>query len=57
MSKKILFLLGVLGIAGLADALYLMVNHYAAASLSCSVFSGCDEVTSSVYSIWGSVPV
>ncbi len=57
MKKRTFFLFGVLGIAGFADALYLTVNHYAAASLSCSIFSGCDKVTSSIYSMWGNVPV
>ncbi len=57
MSKRILFLFGILGIAGLLDALYLTASHYATASLSCSVFNGCDAVTSSSYSMWGNVPV
>ena len=52
-----LFLFGILGIAGFLDAIYLTVSHYSTASLSCSVFNGCDKVTSSIYSMWGSVPV
>ena len=57
MLKKIFLILLILGILGFVDAAYLTVQHYEGASLACSVFSGCDRVTSSAYATWGGVPV
>lgn len=57
MMKKMLLLFGILGVAGFLDTFYLTANHYSVASLSCSVFNQCDQVTSSSYSMWGNVPV
>ncbi len=57
MSKKILLILLILGIVGFADAAYLTATHYGGTSLVCSVFNGCDKVTSSVYAAWGGIPV
>ncbi len=57
MTKKLFFIFLIFGIVGLGDASYLTIQHYAGTSLVCSVFNGCDRVTSSVYATWGSIPV
>lgn len=42
---------------GLSDALYLTVSHYFGVPLACGPLSGCDTVTSSVYSVVLGIPV
>ena len=42
---------------GLADAIYLTVQHITGASLRCTVISGCSEVLSSPYAQVGPVPL
>lgn len=42
---------------GFLDASYLTAKHYTGGELNCSVFSGCEQVTTSVYSTIGPVPV
>ncbi len=44
-------------LAGLADALYLTVEHLTGNSVRCTVTSGCSEVLGSAYASIGSVPV
>jgi uncharacterized membrane protein len=42
---------------GLADSIYLTVEHLTGQSLRCTIISGCSEVLSSPYSHIGSVPL
>jgi len=50
-------LIAVLSLVGLADAIYLTVQHLTGASLRCTLISGCSEVLSSSYSHIGSIPL
>ena len=48
----------VVALGGLADAIYLTVEHLSGRSVRCMVVSGCDEVLQSSYAtIAGGVPV
>jgi uncharacterized membrane protein len=47
----------LVSIIGLADAVYLTVQHITGASLRCTVISGCSEVLSSPYAQVGPVPL
>jgi uncharacterized membrane protein len=47
----------LLSLIGLADALYLTVQHLTGQSLRCTIISGCSEVLSSPYAQIGSVPL
>src|SRR5215475_1104638 len=47
----------LLSLVGLADAIYLTVEHLTGASLRCTIISGCSEVLSSPYAHIGSVPL
>jgi uncharacterized membrane protein len=46
-----------LSLVGLADAIYLTVEHLTGASLRCTIISGCSEVLSTSYAHIGSVPL
>ncbi|HVF27064.1 MAG TPA: vitamin K epoxide reductase family protein [Pyrinomonadaceae bacterium] len=47
-----------LSLVGLADALYLTVQHVAGRSVRCTVTTGCDEVLASAYAVLpGGVPL
>ena len=50
-------LIAVLSLVGLADAIYLTVQHLTGASLRCTLISGCFEVLSSSYSHIGPIPL
>src|SRR6266496_4014403 len=59
-SRKIFWwytLAAVLSLIGLADAIYLTVEHLTGATLRCTIISGCSEVLSSPYSHVGSIPL
>ena len=47
----------LLSLIGLADALYLTVQHLTGESLRCTLISGCSEVLSSPYAQIGSIPL
>ena len=47
----------VLSLVGLADAIYLTVQHLTGQSLRCTIISGCSEVLSSQYAHFGSIPL
>ena len=47
----------LISLVGLADAIYLTVEHLSGESLRCTIISGCSEVLSSPYSHIGSVPL
>ena len=47
----------LVSLIGLADAIYLTVQHLTGASLRCTIISGCSEVLGSPYAQVGSVPL
>jgi uncharacterized membrane protein len=47
----------LLSLIGLADAIYLTVQHLTGQSLRCTIVSGCSEVLSSAYAHVGPVPL
>ena len=47
----------LLSILGLADAIYLTIQHVTGQSVRCTIISGCSEVLSSSYATIGSVPL
>ena len=47
----------LLAVVGLADALYLTVEHIAGRVVPCSVTSGCEEVLTSAYAEIGGIPL
>lgn len=47
----------LLSLVGLADSIYLTIQHLTGQSLRCTIISGCSEVLSSPYSHIGSVPL
>src|ERR1700730_13048704 len=47
----------LLSLVGLADSIYLTVQHLTGQSLRCTVIAGCSEVLSSPYSHFGRVPL
>ena len=51
------FIAALLSLIGLADSIYLTVEHLTGQSLRCTIISGCSEVLSSPYSHIGRVPL
>src|SRR6266700_7859891 len=47
----------LISLVGLADAIYLTVEHLSGESLRCTIISGCSEVLSSPYAHVGSIPL
>lgn len=47
----------LLSLIGLADAIYLTVQHLTGENLRCTIISGCSEVLSSSYAQIGSIPL
>ena len=47
----------LVSLAGLADAIYLTVQHLTGESLRCTIISGCSEVLSSAYAQVGPFPL
>ena len=47
----------ILSLVGLADALYLTVEHLTGQSVQCTIISGCSEVLSSPYAVVAGVPL
>lgn len=47
----------LLSLIGLADAVYLTVEHLTGASLRCTIIAGCSEVLSSSYAHIGPLPL
>jgi len=47
----------LLSLLGLADAIYLTIQHVTGQSVRCTIISGCSEVLSSSYATVGSVPL
>jgi uncharacterized membrane protein len=55
--SRLYALAAVLALAGLADAVYLTVEHLTGRSVRCTVTSGCSEVLSSAYATIGGYPL
>src|SRR6266852_3553640 len=56
--RSLLYALAALvSLIGLADAIYLTVEHLSGRSVRCTIVSGCSEVLSSSYATVGSVPL
>lgn len=47
----------ILSLLGLADALYLTVEHVTGKSVRCTIVAGCSEVLSSQYAVVAGVPL
>jgi uncharacterized membrane protein len=47
----------ILSLLGLADAIYLTVEHLAGRSVQCTITSGCEEVLTSTYATVAGVPL
>jgi uncharacterized membrane protein len=47
----------LLALVGLADAIYLTIEHLTGQSVRCTITSGCDEVLSSTYASIGGIPL
>jgi len=47
----------LLSLIGLADALYLTIEHVTGQSVQCTIISGCSEVLSSPYAVVSGVPL
>lgn len=47
----------IVSLIGLADAIYLTVEHVTGQSVRCTIVAGCSEVLSSQYAIVGSMPL
>lgn len=56
-ATRLYWLAAVLALIGLADAIYLTVEHLTGRSVRCTVTAGCSEVLSSSYATIGSVPL
>ncbi|HKR60068.1 MAG TPA: vitamin K epoxide reductase family protein [Pyrinomonadaceae bacterium] len=56
-ATKLYALMACLALAGLADAIYLTVQHVTGQSVRCTIVSGCSEVLSSQYSSISGVPL
>ena len=57
MFSRITFLVALLAFLGLGDSFYLTAHFYFGVPLACGPFSGCETVTSSVYSTFLGIPV
>ena len=57
IPKWIIFALVAVSLIGLADSSYLTAKHYLGSPVNCSIFNGCEKVTTSPYSIILGVPV
>jgi uncharacterized membrane protein len=55
--SRLFALAAVLALVGLADAVYLTVEHLTGRSVRCSVTSGCSEVLASPYATVGGYPL
>jgi uncharacterized membrane protein len=56
--RNLLFIvIAVLSLCGLADAIYLTVEHITGQSVRCTIVAGCSEVLSSSYAVVGGYPL
>ena len=55
--KKLYAVAALLSLFGLADALYLTIEHVTGQSVRCTIISGCSEVLSSPYAVVAGIPL
>jgi uncharacterized membrane protein len=55
--SRLVWIIVILALLGLADSAYLTVTHYVGEAISCSVIKGCEQVLTSKYSTIMNVPV
>jgi uncharacterized membrane protein len=55
--RKIYVSAALLSLLGLADALYLTIEHLTGATVQCTILSGCSEVLSSRYAVVAGLPL
>jgi uncharacterized membrane protein len=55
--KKTYVVAALLSLLGLADALYLTIEHVTGQSVRCTIISGCSEVLSSPYAVVAGIPL
>lgn len=55
--KKFYAIAALLSLLGLADAIYLTVEHVTGQSVKCTIIAGCSEVLSSPYAVVAGVPL
>lgn len=56
-ARVLCLLAALLSLIGLADAVYLTINHLTGQSARCTITGGCGEVLGSVYSTVGGIPI
>ena len=52
-----LILVALLSLCGMADAIYLTIEHITGQSVRCTIIAGCSEVLSSSYAVVGGFPL
>lgn len=55
--KKLYAVAALLALVGLADALYLTIEHVTGQSVRCTILSGCSAVLSSQYAVVAGIPL
>ena len=55
--RKLYIAAALLSMLGLADALYLTIEHVTGQSVKCTIISGCSEVLSSPYAVVAGIPL
>jgi len=55
--KKLYVVSAVLSLLGLADALYLTIEHVTGQSVRCTILAGCSAVLSSPYAVVAGIPL
>ena len=56
-ATKLYIAMACLALVGLADAIYLTVQHVTGQSVRCTIVSGCSEVLSSSYASFNGIPL
>lgn len=56
-SPKLFVIIACVALVGLADAVYLTVQHVTGQSVRCTIVSGCSEVLSSSYASFNGIPL
>ena len=57
LPRKLYATAAVVSLIGLADAIYLTVEHVTGQSVRCTIVAGCSEVLSSQYAVVAGVPL
>ena len=55
--KKLYVVAALLSLVGLADALYLTIEHVTGQSVKCTILAGCSAVLSSPYAVVAGIPL